>query len=215
MKEGHNSISLKWKKFFQSKSSRTEFIITTLVLSLLLFFLTRFLLFVQSRPGVVLNDPVLNLFEPIDLTWAIFILIYTALIISIYMLLSSPVKLLTAMQVYSLMIVVRITAMYLTPLDPPLKMIPLQDPLVEIFGTGELLTKDLFFSGHTATLFILFLVAQNKVFKIILLTCTFLVALFVIVQHVHFAIDVFAAVFFTYGCYKTITAFRKKSSLQE
>jgi hypothetical protein len=210
-----NSVSMKWKNFFSSKTGRPELIFTTLILAALLFFLTRFLLFVQNRPGVVLNDPVLNLFEPADLTWLIFILIYTALIISVYMLLSSPVKLITAMQIYSLMIIVRIIAMYLTPLDPPLKMIPLQDPFVEIFGTGELLTKDLFFSGHTATLFILYLVAENKIFKLILLTCTVLVALFVIVQHVHFAIDVFAAVFFTYGCYKTITTVRSLLKLPE
>jgi hypothetical protein len=210
-----NSVLMKWKNFFGSKTGRSEFLVTTLILAALLFFLTRFLLFVQNRPGVILNDPVLNLFEPADLTWLIFILIYGALIISVFMLLSSPVKLITAVQIYSLMIIVRMIAMYLTPLDPPSTMIPLQDPFVEIFGTGELLTKDLFFSGHTATLFILFLVANNKIFKLILLTCTVLVALFVIVQHVHFAIDVFAAVFFTYGCYKTITTVRSLLNLPE
>ncbi len=42
-------------------------------------------------------------------------------------------------------------------------MIILNDPLVEFFGTGQTLTKDLFFSGHTATLLILFLVSEKKI----------------------------------------------------
>ena len=67
------------------------------------------------------------------------------------------------------MVVVRMCAMYMLPLDPPVNMIILNDPLVEFFGTGQTLTKDLFFSGHTATLFILFLVSEKKIYKTIFL----------------------------------------------
>jgi membrane-associated phospholipid phosphatase len=94
--------------------------------------------------------------------------------------------------------------MYLLPLEPPAKMIILNDPFVEFFGTGQTLTKDLFFSGHTATLFILFLVSEKKVYKTIFLISTVAVAVAVLLQHVHYTIDVFAAVFFTYACYKLV-----------
>jgi membrane-associated phospholipid phosphatase len=102
------------------------------------------------------------------------------------------------------MVAVRIVAMYLLPLEPPTTMIILNDPLVESFGTGQTLTKDLFFSGHTATLFILFLVSERKNIKALFLISTVAVAISVILQHVHYTIDVFAALFFTYACYKVI-----------
>ena len=55
--------------------------------------------------------------------------------------------------------------MYSLPFNPPPEMIPLNDPFVQFFGSGKLLTKDFFFSGHTATLFLLFLVIDKKPFK--------------------------------------------------
>ena len=106
------------------------------------------------------------------------------------------------------MVVVRIIAMYLLPLEPPQNMIMLNDPFVEFFGTGQTLTKDLFFSGHTATLFILFLVSEKKIIKTIFLVSTIIVAISVLLQHVHYTIDVFAAIFFTYACYKLIIKLR-------
>lgn len=195
---------MNWKEFLKDKNNRVELIITLLLLAAVLISLTNFLNYVEARQGVVLSDPILNLFSPIDLTWLIFALIYISIIAAIAALLKNPKQLLFAIQLYTLMVAIRIAAMYLLPLDPPSTMIILNDPLVEFFGTGQTLTKDLFFSGHTATLFILFLVSEKKMFKSVFLISTIAVALSVILQHVHYTIDVFAAVFFTYACYNLI-----------
>ncbi|MCK7528712.1 MAG: sphingomyelin synthase family protein [Ignavibacteriales bacterium] len=170
--------------------------------------LTNFLNYVEARKGVVLSDPILNLFNPIDLTWLTFALVYVSIVVAIVTLFKNPGRLLFAVQLYTLMVVVRIIAMYLLPLEPPAKMIILNDPFVEFFGTGQTLTKDLFFSGHTATLFILFLVSEKKIIKITFLISTILVAIAVLLQHIHYTIDVFAAVFFTYTCYKILSNFK-------
>ncbi len=195
---------MNWKEFLKDKNNRVELIITLLLLAAVLISLTNFLNYVEARQGVVLSDPILNLFSPIDLTWLIFALIYISIVAAIAALLKNPKQLLFAIQLYTLMVAIRIAAMYLLPLDPPSTMIILNDPLVEFFGTGQTLTKDLFFSGHTATLFILFLVSEKKMFKSVFLISTIAVALSVILQHVHYTIDVFAAVFFTYACYNLI-----------
>ena len=92
--------------------------------------------------------------------------------------------------------------MYLIPLDPPENIISLNDPFVQYFSSSEILTKDLFFSGHTSTIFMLYLVSTKKILKRIFLFCTVLVALFVLLQHVHYSVDVFAAPFFTFTAYK-------------
>ncbi len=196
---------MNWKEFLKDKNNRIELIITLLLLAAVLISLTNFLNYVEVRQGVVLSDPIINLFSPIDLTWLIFALIYISIVAAIAALLKNPKQLLFAIQLYTLMVAIRIAAMYLLPLDPPSTMIILNDPLVEFFGTGQTLTKDLFFSGHTATLFILFLVSEKKMFKSVFLISTIAVAISVILQHVHYTIDVFAAVFFTYACYNLIS----------
>lgn len=199
---------MNWKDFFSSHRNRIEFIISILLLAVILFTLTNFLNFVESRNGFSFRDPILSSFEPTDLTWLTFTLIYGSLTVAIVHLISKPEKLLFTIQLYTLMVVVRIISMWLLPLNPPEKMILLNDPFVEFFGTGKTLTKDLFFSGHTATLFILFLTADNRLFKGIFLLSTIIVAISVLIQHVHYSIDVFAAIFFTYACYQILKSLK-------
>lgn len=195
---------MSWKDFLSDKKNKVELVFSLILLALVLTGLARFVNFVEYRPGVAFSDPVLDLFNPIDMTWLTFGLIYIALVIAVASLINNPRQLLFALQLYTLMAFVRIIAMFLLPLEPPEKMILLKDPFVEFFGSGQTLTKDLFFSGHTATLFILFLVSKNKIIKTLFLLSTILVAIFVLLQHVHYTIDVFAAVFFTYACYKLL-----------
>jgi hypothetical protein len=199
---------MNWKEFLKEKRNKFEIVVTLFFLAVVLASLANFVNFAEERPGVVLPDPILNLFNPIDLTWLIFALIYISLVVAIITLIKNPKQLMFAIQVYSLMVIVRIAAMYLLPLEPPSKMIILNDPFVEFFGTGQTLTKDLFFSGHTATLYILFLVSEKKTFKSFFLISTIAVAISVLLQHIHYTIDVFAAVFFTYACYKLIYKFK-------
>ena len=195
---------MSWKEYLENRNKKIELIFSLVYLTAILTTLTKFLNFVEMREGVVLPDPILNLFNPIDLTWLIFALIYISLIVAIVTLIRNPEKLVFAIQLYSMMVTVRIIAMYILPLEPPAKMILLNDPFVQFFGSGQTLTKDLFFSGHTATLFLLFLISDYKIMKYIFGFSTVIVGLAVLLQHVHYSIDVFAAVFFTYACYKIL-----------
>jgi membrane-associated phospholipid phosphatase len=199
-----------WKTGFRKSKFRTEFIITILVLIVTLHLLSRFLVFVEAREGAVLADPLLPLFNAVDLTWLIFGLIYFSLVAAVIIFIQVPQQIMLAIQSYIVMVVIRIMAMYLTPLDPPPGMIPLNDPVVEVFGTGQLLTRDLFFSGHTATLFLFYLVTERKLFKSLFLVCSILVALSVLLQKVHYTIDVLAAPFFAYGSFIIVTRIRNK-----
>jgi membrane-associated phospholipid phosphatase len=198
-----------WKEAFVNKKSILEIIITIIILSFVLWSLANFLSFVESRRGVILPDPVLSLFKPVDLTWLIFGLIYLCLIIAVIEIAKHPDELLFVFQAYSLLLLFRIAAMYTLPLDPPLGMIPLNDPFVQFFGTGKLLTKDLFFSGHTATLFLLFLAVKKEPLKIIFLICSSAVGISVLLQHVHYTIDVLAAPFFAYTSVRIITVIKQ------
>lgn len=194
-----------WKPYFESAPFRMKFLLSTLFMITALISYRRFLDYAEARPGVVLQDPVLQLFNPIDLTWLIFGLIYLCLLVGIFSLLKHPEKLLLAFQSYTLIVIVRIVAMYLVPFEAPEKLIVLKDPFVEMFGSGDSLTKDLFFSGHTATLFLLFLTAESKKLKLIFILSAAVVGVSIILQHVHYIIDVFAAPFFTFACFKIVS----------
>ena len=161
-----------WKTFFQNSKSRTEFILTIIVLIPLLISFSQFLLFVEERNGVVLNDPILSLYNPIDLTWLIFGLIYISIIFFFFNNIKDPKKVMIALQSYCLMVVFRIIAMYLTPFEAPKTLLLLNDPFVQLFGEGDILTKDLFFSGHTGTLFLLVLLTKNRTGIVICLLAT-------------------------------------------
>jgi len=117
-----------------------------------------------------------------------------------------------ALQTYGLMVIIRTIAMYLTPFEVPEKLILLNDPFVQLFGQGAVLTKDLFFSGHTATLFLLFLLAENKALKITFLISTIIVGTAVLLQHIHYSVDVFIAPFVAYSALKLVLYFHNKNA---
>lgn len=192
------------------RNFRIEFALTFMILIATLFALTRFLNAVEMREGVIFSDPVLVLFNPVDLTWLTFTFIYLSIFISLFVLIKDLQRMAFAFQCYVVMVWIRMIAMYLVPLDPPETMIALNDPFVEIFGTGQLLTRDLFFSGHTASLLLLFFVMEKKLYRKLLLLSTMIVAVTVLLQHVHYTIDVFAAVFFGYGAYRITKKLRIK-----
>ena len=203
---------MSWKTFFQNKKRRTEFIITLLVLVPLMLAFSQFILFIEQRDGVVLNDPLLNTFNPINLTWLTFSLIYLSLIMFFVSVIKDPKKLMIGLQSYGLMVIFRTIAMYLTPLEAPGTLLVLDDPFVQLFGKGDVLTKDLFFSGHTGTLFLLFLLAEKRTLKILFLTSTIMVGSAVLLQHVHYSIDVFVAPFVAYCSYRIIKKLHTKFS---
>lgn len=194
-----------WRIALKEPRFRVHALLTAVALIMILVSLARFLEANEARPGVVLPDPLLALFRPVDITWLTFTLIYGCLFTAIYFFASDPKRLLMAIQGYVLLVLVRIVAMSLVPLEPPPAMISLKDPFVEFFGgMAKTLDKDLFFSGHTSTLFLLYLMTVRRIPKLVFLFCTLGVAVCVILQHAHYAIDVFAAFFFSYGAYRIV-----------
>lgn len=114
---------------------------------------------------------------------------------------SAPCYFLKAMYLVIAITLSRIITIYLVPLDPPPGLIVLKDPLTSITYGGLYLfiSKDLFFSGHTANLFMFYLRLQKKRDKQFALFATIAVGSLLLVQHVHYTVDVIVAFIFTYG----------------
>jgi hypothetical protein len=168
--------------------------------------------YVETRQGVALADPVLAAFAPIDLNWPIFVLVYGTVAFGIFAMARTPRRWLIALQAYALMLLLRCVTLWLVPLEAPSDMIALRDPIVQTFLQAATPPRDdLFFSGHVATAFLLFLLCPHGWAKSVLLAATFLMALLLTLQHVHYTIDLVAAPFFALGSYRAILLLAPRS----
>jgi len=191
-----------WKNFSSKKTNISSLVIAVISVVITLSLFSRFILLVEERKGVSFIDPLLTFFNAIDLNIFIFSLIYISLISGLIYLSGHPRDLLIALVAYIILVWVRMLMMYVLPLDPPPGTINLQDPIVFLIGTGKPVTRDLFFSGHTSTLFLIFLCVKNKTLKPIFLAATVFVGIAVMLQKAHYSVDVFAAPFISYAAYK-------------
>ena len=203
-----------WKAAWKDGFFRAQCTFTIPLLLLALFLLSNFLDTIENRPGVVLPDPILALFAAYDSTWLTFAIIYSAVLLGLITLSFHPRQLLLAIQAYVVLVILRIGVMYVVPLDAPDGIIPLKDPFVQLFGSGGVLTKDLFFSGHTSILLLLFLTAKRRDLRVIFLVSAITVGVCVIWQHVHYTIDVLVAPFFCYLSYRVIVLIHRRLRLR-
>jgi hypothetical protein len=158
---------------------------------------------IQKRPGTDLNDIVLNNIPFIDVSTYIFAIIYGLLIYMLLRVLAKPQLFLLFALTFVIETVFRMTTIYLFPLNPPVNLVTLHDIFSEtlIYGDAEPITKDLFFSGHTATMVMICLFVEGRRDKIVSIIATFLLAILLLIQHVHYTVDVLGALFFTYMSY--------------
>jgi membrane-associated phospholipid phosphatase len=79
-------------------------------------------------------------------------------------------------------------------------------------GDTTPINKDLFYSGHTASLFIMFFIARNRVWKIICFIGAIIVPVLLVWQRVHYTIDVLFAPLAAYCVWWFIEYLHENSS---
>ncbi len=158
---------------------------------------------IQKRQGALLNDLVLDNIPALDFSTPIFAIIYGLLIYMLIRVLRKPDLFLLFALTFVIETVFRMTTIYLFPLNPPKDLVLLHDIFSEllIYGDADPITKDLFFSGHTATMVMIWMFVQSRTEKIIGGIATFVLAFLLLIQHIHYTIDVLGALFFTYLSY--------------
>jgi membrane-associated phospholipid phosphatase len=194
---------ISWLEAWQHKRFRYKTIIALLLVAIILIMLPTFFAFIEKRDGMVLQDYVLDAIPAMDVSIPTFAIIWSVVLLVFYRIYQNPRLFLVVAYGFILMCVLRVLTISLLPLHPPTGLIVLKDPIANIAygGNGIFITKDLFYSGHTGNMFLFFLCLEHKWDKIIALTASFLVGILVMVQHIHYSIDVLAAFLFTYFIY--------------
>lgn len=148
---------------------------------------------VESRPGAVLQDPILALLPAANLSVPIFVVEYGCMLAVLWLLLRRPIRMTVALMGFGIAMCFRLITVLITPLDPPPDLIPLVDPLVSAFDGGPELTKDLFFSGHTTAMVIFAVASPSRRLRLVIVIMTLAIAVMLMIQRVHYAADVFVA----------------------
>lgn len=159
----------------------------------------------ETRQGTQLNDLFLFWIPAYDFSGITFLLTYVALSTFILSNITIPGTFIIGLQGYCMLLIMRALSIFLVPLEPPAGMILLRDPVTIFFMSkpdGGYIVKDMFFSGHVSTIVLFYFVSNNMIVKRLLLFLGILVSAMLLIQHVHYTIDIAAAPFFAFLAYK-------------
>ena len=194
--------NISWKSRWNNPAYRKKCTNLLIISVLLLIAMPYGFDFIESRGGIKWNDPLLDILPSGDLSIPIFVAMYSLALLIIFRVIQNPHLLFQFLQVYITITILRFILIYLIPLDPPVGMVELRDPITKIFYGGKIITRDLFFSGHTSTMFLIFLILQKRNDKIIALGVTLFIVISLLIQHVHYTADVIAAFPITWAIWK-------------
>ncbi|MBL0328631.1 MAG: phosphatase PAP2 family protein [Bacteroidetes bacterium] len=188
-----------WQIYFSRPNKRILFFLTLFFLVLTLTSFVFFLTYNEHRAGYRFDDPILELFHPIAVSEITFFITYFLGIYGLIISFRMPQLFVGLLQAYIIMTLLRMLSLYVIPLEAPSTIIPLKDTFLQsTFYSGRENLKDLFFSGHTATIFLFAFVFRKKKTKLLFFCGATFIGVFLVVQHVHYSIDVLAAPLFAY-----------------
>jgi len=190
-----------WQIAWDYQAFRIKFILGMIILIAILIFIPHFFMHIEAREGIVMNDWLLNHIPAKDVSILIFVVLYGMIGLFLYRMSKNTIMCLTALWAFIFLCIMRMITITLVPLDPPADIIHLADPCSLFFYHSNVITKDLFFSGHTATVFLGALCMERKSDRTIAFIASGLVAILLLVQHIHYTIDIVAAPFFTWFCW--------------
>lgn len=201
----YSDFIFNWKKFLSKRSNFFELLFCIIYFVFISFLFKKYLVVYETIPGIQLYDVLLDIFKPADVSIYIFVLLYTVIFYNYLFLLAYPRMLVCFFIFYSTCLLIRFILLSFINLEPPLLYVEFSDPILSSSTyEGIKITKDLFFSGHMVTMFCAYFAMPNKTIKYLYLIASILLAILLLIQHVHYTIDIigaYVAVFLIYRVY--------------
>ena len=193
-----------WKQAFSDKMFAAKIILTPGLFILYSAITQNLGNYIEMRKGMQLEDKMLYWLPRFDFSIPVFIVLYSSIALSVLTHLDKPRVILRIIEMHFVVAVVRQICILMVALEPPTGLIVLRDIFLEntVYPRHSPLTKDLFFSGHVASIWLYFLCAERKYVKYILVGSTLLMSYMILSMRVHYTYDVYAALFFTTLIYK-------------
>ena len=195
-------IKISWSLALHNKLSRKNLIWGSLALVFLAVFTYYFFDYIENRlGGVVMNDWILQMLPAKDVSGIIVFFEMSVISLFIIRCATNPAMVITFLIAYIFVLVTRSVTIGITQLRPPIGLIELKDPIAGLIYRSKLSNRDLFYSGHTSLLFLFYLCSGKKADRYYMLFAAISVGVLLLIQHVHYTVDVVCAPFFTYGCF--------------
>ena len=150
------------------------------------------------------GDLILNNIPTYNLEFLFFWGLYAIIVaIVLYGFFVEPEMVPFGLKTFGLLVIVRAGFIVLTYLGPPIGFYFENSEVgANSLLKGMFFTNDLFFSGHTSLPFLAYLLFKKKNwFRVAMIGGSLTMAATVLLMHIHYSIDVFAAFFITYGVY--------------
>lgn len=193
------TIFQKHKTYWIQKTFIASVIFGILLMAVSVFINNYAQAYAASHVSNSVSDILLDNIPPVDVH-----LIYSEgaiifVLILIIVLIYEPKHTPFVLKSIALFIVIRSLFMVLTHLAPPATAIYINpSDYIQRLSQGD----DLFFSGHTGLPALLtYVFWQNKYLRYLFLTCTVIGGTAVILGHLHYSIDVFSALFISFGIF--------------
>lgn len=193
-----NKVTKEWKKHLKNEHFRKK-----LYFALAIFFIGVIILkgagnYADSKPnGTEQTDIVLNNIPAINANFFNIYGFYIVLLLIAYLLLTKPITTPLAIKLFGLLIITRGIFIFSTQLNPSYEYISMHSNYFKLFYFD----KDLFFSGHASIPFMAYLLNKKNKFGSFFLAMSILLALGVLLSHIHYTIDILGAYFITFTVY--------------
>jgi hypothetical protein len=191
-----------WQNAWANKAFRKSLFFALSVLIPAAAFTSFFFSYIEdSKGGIQLNDWVLKAIPATDVSIPIIIIMTSAVFMGTIRSATNPNMFITLIWAYAFQLCFRIVTISATRFIAPPDLIILKDPFGSLLYPSRFITRDLFYSGHTAFLFQLYLCSTKIKDRYYFLLSTIALGSLLLVQHVHYTIDVITAPLFALACF--------------
>lgn len=171
--------------------------LSLLILMISAFIFVHFLGFHEKRANALnwmFDDPLFPFIPVVEVSFYIFTITYGALLS--YFLIFWKIEFFASklMLTYAFILLLRIVTLSILPFRAHDDLVFLQDPFLNEMIYPSKIVTDLFFSGHTALVAGMFFITRNWVYLFLALV----VGSLLVLQRVHYSIDVIAAIPFAF-----------------